>query len=143
MGERVLAAELGRAGLADLVVVDSAGTGDWHIGEQMDARARVELGRRGHDGDGHRARQIQPDWLGNYDLLLAMDQTNLNRLRAMAGGRGDLTGRIALMRAFDPAAPEGAEVPDPYYGDAEDYTEVFDLVDAAAKGLVAQLGDLF
>jgi protein-tyrosine phosphatase len=142
MGERVLAAEVVEAGLAGQVVVESAGTGDWHIGEAMDSRARAELARRGHGGDGHEARQIQPDWLDDYDLLLAMDSSNLDGLRAMASGRPELAGRIALLRAFDPDAPDGAEVPDPYYGGPEDYAEVFDLVDAAAKSLVGQLADL-
>lgn len=143
MGERVLAVEIAEAGLAGKVVVDSAGTGDWHIGDAMDGRAKAELTRRGLGGDGHEARQIQPDWLDEYDLLLAMDRSNLAALHAMARGRPELSGRIALLRAFDPAAPDGAEVPDPYYGGPEEYAEIFDLVDAAAKGLVSQLSDLF
>jgi protein-tyrosine phosphatase len=142
MGERVLAAEIAEAGLAGKVVVDSAGTGDWHLGEEMDHRAQAELARRGHDGAGHESRQIQPDWLDEYDLLLAMDRSNLTELRAMARGTPELAGRIALLRAFDPDAPAGAEVLDPYYGDPEDYAEVFDLVDAAAKGLVDHLAGL-
>jgi protein-tyrosine phosphatase len=142
MAERVLAAELQNAGLAGRVVVDSAGTGDWHLGEPMDSRARAELTRRGHDGSGHEARQIQPGWLDDYDLLLAMDRSNLAGLRAMAGGRPDLAGRIVLMRTFDPDAPDAAEVPDPYNGGPDDYVEVFDLVDAAARGLAGQLADL-
>jgi protein-tyrosine phosphatase len=141
MAERMLAAELDRAGLAAKVVVDSAGTGDWHVGKPMDQRARAELARRGHDRNGHRARQIQPDWLDGYDLLLAIDGSNLARLRAMARGKPGLTGRIRLLRAFDPAAPGDAEVPDPYYGGPEDFAAVFDLVDAAVKGLVSHLGD--
>jgi protein-tyrosine phosphatase len=143
MGERVLAAEVADAGLAGRVVVDSAGTGDWHVGEAMDHRASAELIRRGHDGDGHEARQIQPDWLDDYDLLLAIDRSNLTRLTAMARGRPELTGRIALLRAFDPNAPDGAEVPDPYYGGPDEFAEVYDLVDAAAKGLIGRLTDLF
>lgn len=142
MGERVLAAEVAEAGLAGKVVIDSAGTGDWHLGKPMDARASAELARRGHDGTGHEARQIQPAWLDHYDLLLAIDRSNLTALRRMARGRPELAGRIALLRAFDPDAPDGAEVPDPYYGDPEDFAEVFDLVDAAAKGLAGQLADL-
>jgi len=142
MGERVLAAEVAEAGLAARVVVESAGTGDWHVGNAMDNRARSELGRRGHDGDGHEARQIQPDWLDDYDLLLAVDRSSLARLTAMARGRQALGGRIRLLRDFDAAAPDGAEVPDPYYGEQEDFAEVFDLVDAAAKGLVGHLADL-
>jgi len=141
MAERVLAAELDRAGLAGRVVVDSAGTGNWHVGRPMDERARAELARRGHDPNGHRARQIQPDWLDGYDLLLAIDGFNLVRLRAMARGKPGLADRIMLLRAFDPAAAADAEVPDPYYGGPADFAEVFDLVDAAAKGLVSHLGD--
>jgi len=141
MAERVLTAELANAGLAGRVVVDSAGTGDWHLGEAMDSRARAELARRGYDGSGHEARQIQPAWLEDYDLLLAMDTSNLERLRTMARSKPSLTGRIVLMRAFDPAAPPGAEVPDPYGGGPDDYAHVFDLVDAAARGLAGQLID--
>jgi protein-tyrosine phosphatase len=68
-----------------------------------------------------------------------MDLGNLASLRQMAAGDDDLAARIRLMRSFDPAAVEGAEVPDPYYGRPADYAEVFELVDAAAKGLAAQL----
>ena len=77
MAETVLRAELAAAGLAGetagAVVVDSAGTGDWHVGEMMDPDARKALAGRGHDGSGHRARQFEPSWLSRYDLSLAMD----------------------------------------------------------------------
>jgi protein-tyrosine phosphatase len=139
MAERVLSAELDRAGLTDKVTVESAGTGDWHVGDAMDSRARAELTRRGYDGSGHKARQIEHHWLTDYDLLLAMDHANLANLRRMAGSQAGLADRIQLMRSFDPAAPAGAEVPDPYYGSPDDYAEVFELVEAAAKGLVGQL----
>jgi protein-tyrosine phosphatase len=139
MAERVLIAEVDRAGLTSKVTVESAGTGDWHLGEAMDSRARAELSRRGYNGSGHEARQIERVWLARYDLLLAMDQANLASLRQLADGEVSLSGRIRLMRSFDPAAPAGAEVPDPYYGSPDDYVEVFELVEAAAKGLVGQL----
>jgi protein-tyrosine phosphatase len=139
MGERVLIGELDKAGLDSKVVVDSAGTGDWHLGEPMDSRARSELSRRGYDGSGHEARQIQRHWLAGYDLLLAMDLANLATLRQLAAGADDFTDRIRLMRSFDPASADGAEVPDPYNGSPADYAEVFELVEAAAKGLAAQL----
>src|SRR5450755_2384600 len=63
MAEVVVRAELERAGLAGKVEVDSAGTGDWHVGGPMDRRARAELARRGYDGTSHRARQIDASWL--------------------------------------------------------------------------------
>jgi len=139
MGEVLLRDELRRAGLAGKVEVDSAGTGDWHLGEAMDRRAMAELSRRGYDGSMHEARQIQASWLHDYDLLLAMDGANLSSLCRMAGGDNDLLDRIQLMLSFDPDAPAGAEVPDPYNGRPEDYAEVFELVQAAARGLAGQL----
>jgi protein-tyrosine phosphatase len=139
MAEVVLRTQLEDAGLNGRVELDSAGTGDWHAGEAMDSRARAELTRRGFDGSGHTARQIQASWLARYDLLLAMDRSNVAGLRQLAAGNDELTGRIRLLRSFDPESPSGAEVPDPYYGRQEDYAEVFDLVDAAARGLVSQL----
>lgn len=139
MAEVILRDELANAGLAGKVEVESAGTGDWHLGEAMDSRARAELSRRGYDGSGHEARQIQPSWLIDYDLLLAMDRSNLASLRRMAAGDSELLSRIRLMRSFDPDADAQAEVPDPYNGGPEEYAEVFELVAPAAQGLAGQL----
>lgn len=139
--EVVLRGELSRAGLADRIAVESAGTGDWHLGGPMDARARAELARHGYDGSAHRARQIDASWLGDYDLIIAMDLANLRNLRRMAAGRPDLAGRIRLLRSFDPAAGAEVEVPDPYGGSPERYAEVFDQVQAAVRGLVGQLAE--
>jgi protein-tyrosine phosphatase len=139
MAETLIRAELAAAGLAERVSVESAGTGDWHLGDPMDRGARAELARRGYDGSEHRARQIDPSWLDRFDLLIAMDASNLRNLEQMAAGRPGLAGRIRLLRSFDPAAPDGAQVPDPYGGGPEQFAEVFDLVQAATRGLVAGL----
>jgi len=139
MAEVVVRSELERSGLAARVEVDSAGTGDWHLGGPMDARAAAELRRRGYDGSAHRARQIDRSWLGGYDLIIAMDRSNLRNLRRMAAGQPDIAERIRLMRSFDPLADPEAEVPDPYDGSPEDYATVFEHVLAAARGLVGQL----
>jgi protein-tyrosine phosphatase len=146
MAEVLLRDELDRAGLSGRAEVDSAGTGDWHVGSPMDSRARAELSRHGYDGTGHRARQFQPSWFPRYDLVIAMDQSNLARLRAMAPGQ-EAAGRTALLLGFDPAAaggPDGRdlEVPDPYEGGPEEYALVFDLVQPAARGLAAQVATL-
>jgi protein-tyrosine phosphatase len=141
MAEVVLRGELARAGLAGRVEVESAGTGDWHAGEPMDARARAELAGRGYDGSAHMARQIDASWLGGYDLIVAMDRGNLRSLRRMAAGRPELAGRIRLLRSFDPDAGDEAEVPDPYGGGQEEYAEVFDQVLPAARGLADQLAE--
>jgi protein-tyrosine phosphatase len=149
MAEAVLNAELERAGLAGRVLVDSAGTGDWHLGGRMDSRARAELRRRGFDGSAHRARQFQPAWFADRDLVLAMDLSNLANLRAMAPDAEAGSARLRLFRSFDPAAdsaqadqdPYEGAVPDPYGGDPEDYALALDLVQSAARGFVARLAE--
>jgi protein-tyrosine phosphatase len=143
MAEILIRAELAAAGLADRVSVQSAGTGDWHLGQRMDRGARTELSRRGFDGSAHRARQIGPDWLDRFDLLIAMDQSNLRALRRMAAGRPNLADRIRLLRSFDPQAPDDGEVPDPYGGGSDEFAEVFELIAIAAKGLVGELAAMF
>jgi protein-tyrosine phosphatase len=139
MAEVLIRAELAGAGLAGRVSVQSAGTGDWHLGQRMDPGARAELTRRGYDGSAHRARQIGPEWLDHFDLLIAMDHGNLRSLRRMAAGRPGLDDRIRLLRSFDPQAPDGAEVPDPYGAGPEEFAEVFEMIKAAASELVAAL----
>ena len=147
MAEVAARAELGRAGLGELVEVDSAGTGDWHVGGPMDRRARAELGRRGYDGSAHRARQFQPSWFGRKDLVLAMDLANLEDLREMAPDAEAAGPRLALFRSFDPGRgagddPFSGQVPDPYGGAAENYALALDLVQAAVRGLAGQLATL-
>jgi protein-tyrosine phosphatase len=150
MAEVVLGDELARAGLAGLVQVDSAGTGDWHVGGPMDAGACAELARRGYDGSAHRARQFDARWFGDRDLVLAMDRRNLARLRHLAPDRDAAGPRLLLFRSFDPALaaaggaaadPYDGEVPDPYGGQAKDYALALDLVRAAARGFVAAVAD--
>ena len=146
MAEVVLRAELERAGLSGRVEVDSAGTGDWHVGDPMDLGARAELSRRGYDGAGHRARQFEPSWFDRYDLVVAMDESNLARLRRMAPD-AQAADRIVLFRRFDPALAgrrggRDLDVPDPYNGGPEEYALVFDLVQPAARGLAEQLSEL-
>lgn len=139
MAEVLVRDELERAGLAGRVHVQSAGTGDWHLGEPMYRHARAELTRRGLDGSAHRARQIRPGWLDECDLLLAMDEANLRALRRMAAGRPGAAERIRLFLSFDPAAPAGAQVPDPYGAGPEAFAAVFEMMRAAARGLAASL----
>jgi low molecular weight protein-tyrosine phosphatase len=145
MADVLLRAELAEAGLAGLVEVDSAGTGDWHVGGPMDRRARAELARHGYDGSAHRARQFQPSWFAGRDLVLAMDRANLADLREMAPD-ADAAGRLLLVRSFDPALasddPYDGQVPDPYGGPPEDYAAAFELVQAAVRGLTGQLAGL-
>jgi protein-tyrosine phosphatase len=138
MAETVLRAALAEAGLDDAVVVDSAGTGDWHIGQPMNSGARAALTTRGYDGSAHRARQIEPSWLAGRDLVLAMDARNLADLRRMAGAAGG--DRIRLFGEVGGLSEtEGAEIPDPYGGDAAEFGYVLDLLGRAAPVIASQL----
>jgi protein-tyrosine phosphatase len=140
--EVLLRDELEKAGLDGKVVVESAGTGDWHIGEPMHPGARIELERHGLDGSRHAARQIERSWLADYDLLLAMDRRNLATLRYMAADDPDLTDRIRLMLAFDPESDEDDEVPDPYEGGQEGFEAVFDMLVPASRAVARQLAEM-
>jgi len=140
MAETVLRAELAAAGLAGAVVVDSAGTGDWHVGEMMDPDARKALAGRGHDGSGHRARQFEPSWLSRYDLILAMDSRNLADLRRMARAQGEDTDRIRLFGEVGEIG--GQDIPDPWGGGPDEFGHVLDLLGAAAPVITGRLARL-
>jgi protein-tyrosine phosphatase len=132
MAEVVLTRKVADAGLADRVVVRSAGTGDWHVGEPIDERAGATLRGAGYDPSGHRAQQFGPGWL-DHDLVLAMDAANLAGVRALAGDDG----RVRMFRDFDPQGP--GEVPDPWYGGPDGFTEVLAMVERTADALVVAL----
>lgn len=129
----VLSARLVEAGLADLVEVSSAGTGDWHVGQPMDHRAAATLAAAGYDPSAHRARHFPAHATAEHDLVLVMDRANLRDV-----GR-DAEGRVRLFREFDPIEP-GGEVPDPYYGGAEGFEEVLAMVERTVTALLEELG---
>ena len=121
------------AGLGDRITIDSAGTGDWHAGELADPRTRRAAEGRGLELT-HLARQFTRKDLDTFDLVIAMDRANLKHLRYMAGDRS--TPELRLLRSFDPTAPEGAEVPDPYAGGEQGFEEVLDQCERACRGLL-------
>lgn len=131
--EVVLRVALAKAGSSARVTVDSAGTGDWHVGDRMNAGASAALRRGGYDGTGHRARQIQPSWLADPDLLLAMDRSNQSTLLRM-GADPD---RVVLFAAA--GGLPVADIPDPYGGSPDDYDRVLELIEAAAPVIAERL----
>jgi protein-tyrosine phosphatase len=137
MAEVVLRDALARAGLDGAVAVDSAGTGDWHVGGPMSAGALAALARHGYDGSAHRARQVRPSLLAQRDLLLAMDSGNLATLRRLAGVADG-----TRIRLFSEVAGGDGDIPDPYGGSAADFDHVLDLLSAAAPVIVERLGRL-
>jgi protein-tyrosine phosphatase len=125
-----------RAGLAAAIEIDSAATGPWHVGDEADERARAAGERRGFCIDSI-ARQVTPADFARFDYLIAMDRTHVRDLERLAprGARGV----VRLLRSFDPAAPAGAAVPDPYYGGADGFEEVLDICEAACGGLLEHI----
>lgn len=138
MAEAVLRDRIERAGMSDAVAVDSAGTGHWHIGHDADPRALATLSAAGYDLR-HAARQFEPHWLERSDLILAMDRQNLSDLRTIARRHGVAADHVRLFRSFDPAAEPDPEVPDPYYGGDDGFTDVLELVERASDGIVVHL----
>lgn len=124
------------AGLGRTLLVDSAGTGAWHVGNPPDPRARAAAAARGISISHLRARQVTREDFSDFDLILAMDRDNLKTLRRFAGG--DLGDRVKLFLDYAPEAGL-SEVPDPYYGGPQGFEEVLDLVEAASRGLLAHL----
>jgi protein-tyrosine phosphatase len=135
--EGVMRALIERAGLTGAVEIDSAGTGAWHVGEPADERARAAAARRGFELTSV-ARQVKRADFARFDYLVAMDEENLRALERMAPDEA-ARGKVHLLRAFDPAAPRGAAVPDPYYGGDDGFEEVLDICEAACRGLVAHI----
>jgi len=154
--EAVMMALVDEAGLSETIAVDSAGTGSWHIGERPDGRAEQAALRRGIELRGT-ARQVDADDFERFDLIVAMDRSNLSDLARLAPD-DSARAKLRLLREFDPdaswgslAAPNGAgveadlragvdlDVPDPYHGGAEGFDQVLDLVERCCAVLLENL----
>ena len=130
IAEKVFVHELEKAGLAEAVHVSSAGTGNWHVGSPADERAAAVLRAGGYDV-AHIARQVDAEQLG-ADLIVALDRSHQRALRSLVPEPD----RVRLLRSFDPDAPSGAEVPDPYYGDDDGFATVLEMIRAAMPGMI-------
>jgi protein-tyrosine phosphatase len=127
-------------GWASQVSVDSAGTHALHVGEPPDPRSQLHAGRRGYDLSDLRARQFVPQDLGRADLVLAMDEDNRARVTALCGPV--LPGKVQLLTQY--CRNHASEiVPDPYYGGAEDFETVLDLIEDACDGLLEHFRNIF
>jgi protein-tyrosine phosphatase len=136
--EALMAQLVDDAGLSDVIEVDSAGTARYHVGDRPDPRTIAEARRRGVP-IAHRGRQLSRDELADWDLVLVMDRDNLRDVQRLAGDRPDL-GHVRLLRSFDPdVAERSPDVPDPYYGADADFAAMFDLIEPACRGLLADL----
>jgi protein-tyrosine phosphatase len=137
LAEGVFKAVVTQSGLEDRFDIDSAGTSAFHVGDTPDPRTLDVATRRGVRLD-HTARQVAPADLDRFHYIIAMDLSNLGRLERLAErvrGRAELH----LLRAFDAAADGDLEVPDPYFGGADGFEDVHDMVERASEGLLEHI----
>lgn len=128
------------AGLSDQIYVDSAGTGDWHIGREPDHRAQEHALKRGYDLSSLRARQVTEQDFQQFDYILGMDAQNMLGLKAMCPA--GYSGHLSLFLDFldqDGNNQDAMEVPDPYYGGEAGFELVLDMVEKASKNLLSHI----
>lgn len=133
MAERVaekLAADEGLVG----VEFTSSGTSAEELGEPMDHRARQVLGRHGYRAEDHVAHQIDRDELAGADLVIAMEQLHVDRMRRLGP-----TDHVALLSDFDPDAEAGSGVPDPWYGSGDGFTDTLTMIESAMPGVLDRI----
>ncbi|WP_175704525.1 low molecular weight protein-tyrosine-phosphatase [Burkholderia ambifaria] len=134
--EGVMRHQVDAAGLAEHIAIDSAGTGDWHVGEPPDTRAQAAARIRGYDLSALRARQVSAADFERFDLLLAMDEANFAELRRRCPP--EHRDKVRLLMEFAAGAAE-TEVADPYFGGAQGFDQVLDQVERACAGLLDTL----
>jgi protein-tyrosine phosphatase len=133
MAQSVIRKLAASVSFSDQLWVDSAGIHASHFSEKPDRRAELALSRRGYELAHTRSRRIEPQDFEKFDLLLAMDATNLTDLQRLAPPA--YLNKVRLFLSFAEGLNE-TEVPDPYYGNAEGFERVLDLCEAGARGLI-------
>lgn len=135
--EGVMKAKVEAAGLADSFYIDSAGIGDWHVGQLPDRRMRERGARRGYRLDSH-ARQIRQSDFEDFDLLLVMDRDNYRAVTSLAPDEA-ARGKVRMLTDYLSVHKGKDVVPDPYYGGMEDFDYALDLIEDACDGLLRAL----
>jgi protein-tyrosine phosphatase len=136
MAEAVMRHKVKEAGLSDRIHVDSAGTGDWHIGKPPHEGTREILKQYNVDDTGMRARQVSGHDYSEFGYIIAMDDSNMRNLAALAPGAHKA--EVKKLLDFVPARNSG-DVPDPYY--TGNFEEVYDMVEESCTSLLAYICD--
>lgn len=136
--EAVFRAQASQAGLEQKLLIDSAGIGDWHVGQPPDSRAIAHGRRRGYDLSALRARQVVVDDFARFDWILAMDLRNLRDLKALCPPT--FAGHLGLFLDLVPDIGR-REIPDPYFGGASGFETVLELAERASEALLTRIAD--
>ncbi len=137
LGENLFRHKAEQAGVIHRYKIDSAGTGNYHVGEKPDRRMRQVAAQHGLKYSGH-ARQFQPEDFDRFHLIIAMDLNNQSELLKHAA-TFDMQRKVRLLREFDPLGGNTDEVPDPYYGGIDGFEEVYGIVERSCQGLLETL----
>ncbi|MGI6243432.1 MAG: low molecular weight protein-tyrosine-phosphatase [Prevotella sp.] len=120
--------------------IDSAGIGNWHVGDLPDARMRRHGQARGYDFT-HRARQFDAITdFDRFDIIVTMDEDNYHAITRMAGSERERR-KVVRMTTYLKQHPQAISVPDPYYGDGSDFELALDLIEDGCKNLLEELTD--
>jgi len=119
------------------IEVESAGIGDWHVGQGADPRSVATWEARGYAHQ-HRARQFQADWFDRFDLVFAMDRTHQRDLLARARSDEERA-KVRLLREFDSEANGDLDVPDPYFGAQAEFEEVLTIIERSLKNFLTTI----
>ena len=136
-GEGVMKSIVEENGETDRFVIDSAGTGRYHIGELPDNRMRIHARKRGYELT-HRCRQVKESDFEEFDLIIAMDESNRINLQRMAPSPED-ENKIVMMADFVDTAMRYDHIPDPYYEGAQGFELVLDLLESGCSNLYRSL----
>ncbi|WP_430591798.1 low molecular weight protein-tyrosine-phosphatase [Humidisolicoccus flavus] len=137
MAEAVFTKLAKHAGVEHKLLISSAGTSDYHLGEQADHRTVEALNVGGYPASSHRARQFETEWFHRYDLIIACDRSQERTLRSWAPS-GDDEAKVRLLMSFDPESGI-PDVPDPYYSDQEFFSTVLQQIEIASTQLFRQI----
>ncbi|MGL4339271.1 MAG: low molecular weight protein-tyrosine-phosphatase [Rhodoglobus sp.] len=127
-----------RSGLDTRMLVTSAGTGDWHVGEPSDERTLTTLASHGYNGGSHRGRQFDPSWFSELDLVVVFDRSQERILKAWASNDTDRA-KVQLLLSFDSEQSTLIDVPDPYYSDAALFEHVLSMIEKSCEALFRQI----
>lgn len=134
LAEGIFRQKIENKGLLDRFETDSCGTANYHIGNQPDPRTVKNARRNGVQLD-HCCRQFVVEDFDRFDVILAMDKSNLKNIQRMAGAQTHTA--VKLMRSYDPLGRD-EDVPDPYYGDENDFQNVFTILDRTIESFIQQ-----
>jgi len=137
LAEGIFKHQVKMAGLEKKIIIDSAGTSGWHIGDSPDPRSIDIAGKNGISLDSFGRKAVAEDF-SEFDYILAMDRDNLRDLQNLRRSSINSRAQLSLMRDFDSIA-NGSDVPDPYYGGADGFRMVFEMLDRSCANLLEEI----